>query len=147
MQLLVEWAVGIGLDSTEAGCTPTYLHHLLQLLIVCVEVGIQHEWIACERAANIVDRQCLALRHNVQLDIAERTPVERGELLTILTTGEQLVPTPHEELTFHLIAITFLIATLICIERFSIANIDFCIFSLAEVQLKETISKFLLVKQ
>ena len=110
-------------------------------------MGIQHEWIACERATNIVDRQCLTLRHNVQLDIAERAPVERGELLTILTAGEQLVPAPHEELAFYLVAIAFLVAPLICIERFSIANIDFSILSLAEVQLKETIGKFLLVKQ
>ena len=85
LKLLVIGAVSVGLDGTETGCAPTNLHHLPELGIVGIERSSLQEGEAYEGAADVVEHKCLVARLDVEIDIAEGTPVERSELLAVGT--------------------------------------------------------------
>ena len=68
---------------------------LVQFLIFGRKRGLQLEWEAYKSAIDIIYLKGLILGLDMKVDIAERSPVERRETLSWLTTGNLVVNLPE----------------------------------------------------
>ena len=137
----------------EAGSWISTFRVLVQFLIFGRERGLQLEWEAYKSAIDIIYLKGLILGLDMKVDIAERSPVERRETLSWLTTGNQDVITSNNLLPFYFISVSLGRTSLVsfrhptCKHCLSISDFNNGILSFRERQIEIAIGQFLLVEK